>query len=136
MSTEPNVTPAQELRAAASKIRDAVAKTSHTGPWVVRDWSVMTESGSIAEAHEAGDAEHIGMWHPSVASAVADWLDEVGDEMDDDHAHVIDHPKWVGLAENLRWGVHAMFYGGDKDDNGAWKTALITARAINGEVSA
>lgn len=72
--------PAEELRAAASKIRETAAKTSHTGPWESDpdEWAVVTETGIIADSVEDGDGEHIALWHPGVAELVAVVLAEAG----------------------------------------------------------
>jgi hypothetical protein len=65
---------AEELRAAASKIRAAAYATSHTGPWQVGEYEVVTESGPVAGVYTKADAEHIALWTPDVAMLVVDWL--------------------------------------------------------------
>lgn len=74
MTTEQNVSPAQELRAAASKIRTVSTNATHSGPWKYESFHVHTESGLIADAYERGDGAHIALWNPGVAELVADWL--------------------------------------------------------------
>lgn len=76
------------------------------------------------------DAQHIALWHPGVAELVATWLRATADDMSDEHAHVVDHPEWVGCAADQRWGVYAV---NSRLDCEPWKRALIVARAINGE---
>jgi hypothetical protein len=36
------------------------------------------------KVHSVADAEHIASWHPAVALAVADWLEEAADHLDVD----------------------------------------------------
>lgn len=134
------MSPADEVRAAASIVRHhATRRGVPIGPWrvlpernevVASDDSLVFATGGSWRA-QYRTAQHLMQWTPQVALALADWLDEVGDEMADDHAYVMDHPEWIGLAEDLRWGVHAK-YGPVKADNRARKAALIAARAING----
>lgn len=67
------------LLRAADKIRDATPWTT-AGPWAVAS----TDGQGSAVHHGAHDtvalyasrpdAEHIALWHPIVALAVADWL--------------------------------------------------------------
>lgn len=71
---ETTITEAAELRAAASKIRAIAYPTSHTGPWQVGEYEVVTESGPIAGVYTKADAEHIALWTPNVAILVHDWL--------------------------------------------------------------
>lgn len=72
--TTTTITEAAELRAAASKIRSIAYPTSHTGPWQVGEYEVVTESGPIAGVYTKADAEHIALWTPDVAMLVVDWL--------------------------------------------------------------
>lgn len=86
--TPPAVT-AQKLRDAAARIRET-AQAATPGPWIT--WAgvaddVYTQGVSPASDLEgdavsapqgpqaADDHEHIAMWSPPVALAVADWLD-------------------------------------------------------------
>jgi hypothetical protein len=82
------------------------ADAATAGPWLVGDggaWSHLynpsvTTNGSAADVSadewvaECGpvevrgkqDAEHIASWHPAVALAVADWLEQEADDLDSD----------------------------------------------------
>lgn len=94
MSAEKNVSPAQELRAAASKIRETATRAM-PGPWQLDGpyWHNDTYgNGQDPGMVSAGNARravavasplhpetefnmpHIALWHPGVADAVADWL--------------------------------------------------------------
>jgi len=82
----------QILREAAALMRSR-AEAATPGPWHGHDdgWGGWTLAKPNAPFHElnvlkcgsddwpptAPDAEHIASWHPAVALAVADWLDEV-----------------------------------------------------------
>lgn len=113
--------PAQELRAAASKIREAF-KYASPGPWmaytdeVCTDWDPSSEAYQqinrdvdVAKRTGPGNAEHIALWHPGIAELVAEVIEAV--------ASVAEEETWLGtnievvLAEELK-----------------------LARAINGEV--
>lgn len=70
-------TPADLLREAAELMRQR-AQAATVGPW---DWA---EDGlvwanrlgdPVSGSTEVEDAEHIASWHPTVALAVAHWLD-------------------------------------------------------------
>lgn len=74
MTETTTITEAAELRAAASKIRAIAYPTSHTGPWQVGEYEVVTESGPIAGVYTKADAEHIALWTPNIAILVHDWL--------------------------------------------------------------
>lgn len=86
------MTPAQELRAAATTIRETAA-SAVAGPWSMRDaWRPGDETVHVArianDKHEdvlttragadivglPGTFEHIALWQPDVADIVADWL--------------------------------------------------------------
>lgn len=90
---------AQELREAAALMRTR-AETAASSPWYAREevaelpgsergstyvrWSVYAtdtygkgNTPYVAEANGREGAEHIASWHPAVALAVADWLEEV-----------------------------------------------------------
>lgn len=93
------LSPADELRAAAVKIREA-------------DQPAVTFGGF------------------DITTDVAGWLDNTADWMADEHARIEQHPEWIGLAEDMRWGVFD--WKSDRDDNAVWKSALVAARVING----
>lgn len=72
---------ADELRAVAAEIR-AKAKAATPGPWIQDEWSVIEAGYESEVAHLDGhfrvadkNGPHIVAWHPTVALAVADWLD-------------------------------------------------------------
>jgi hypothetical protein len=90
---------AEFLREAASLMRERAAAAT-PGPWLaatgsgpkrrkqqvallgVESLRGQGEKGCLAvfaglNEHRADDAEHAASWHPSVAPAVADWLDDV-----------------------------------------------------------
>lgn len=76
------MTPAEELRAAAQKIRDTSAKAC-AGPWrnnggQVEGNGTRVATAAIAAGHDS--AEHIAMWHPGAAKFVAEWLDQTATE--------------------------------------------------------
>lgn len=77
------MTPADELRQAATKARK-VAGRATAGPWFADIGAfafVMApdlpdgESVAMVCDADAGNTEHLSLWHPAVALAVADWLD-------------------------------------------------------------
>ena len=88
---------AEILRRAASLMRER-AEAATPGPWVAsidnphffRQPSVQAPDQGhdeewVAECkdaryHGASDAEHIASWHPAVALAVADWLEQHADD--------------------------------------------------------
>lgn len=89
---------AEVLREAARRMRDC-AEPATQGPWRAllvgeradvrglpenttydhRGDSVATAADSEFGACKPQDAAHIASWHPAVALAVADWLDEAAD---------------------------------------------------------
>ena len=50
----------------------------------------------IAEANGRSGAEHIASWHPAVALAVADWLDEAADEFGAQVGSI-----WISCAQSV-----------------------------------
>lgn len=77
-------TPADELRAAADKIR-VLATTATDGPWRQsgigdQGWTVDTPHAFVAETEDSekgrADADWIAGMHPGVGGTLADWLDE------------------------------------------------------------
>ena len=79
------MTPAERLRAAAERIRET-AEWANEGTWSAeRDLAtgmtkIVTDSltGSLARDIVKTDAEHIALWSPPVAVAVADILGNEG----------------------------------------------------------
>jgi hypothetical protein len=77
---------AELLREAAALMRTR-AETASGGPWsadeddtsAFNEWAIWSPSAGhdFALVETGHDAEHIASWHPAVALAVADWLDEV-----------------------------------------------------------
>lgn len=137
--TDPKTTatPAQELRAAASKIRDA-KHWATPAPWVAytdevcTDWhpdsAEYKELGrdiDVARDTGPGNVAHIALWHPGIAELVAEWLDAVAVMWD---GLVNDANRWMFLGEEGRKSLRS----------GPWDAehALKLARAINGEVTA
>lgn len=90
-------TPADTIRRAAALMRQR-AEAAPPGPWHVELLGAKGYPQRISNAratvigqtytspiYPPAGAEHIASWHPIVAHAVADWLDEIGK----------DHPaKW------------------------------------------
>jgi len=121
-----DLSPAEELRAAAELIRDR-AEAATPGPWHAfshsQDWYVGSSFGQVTTGvhdepgsdelvlieRDHADAEHIAGMHPGVALAVADWLDAEAAEYDE-----LDASTQAFLA-----GDH----GGDPD------RAIVVARA-------
>jgi hypothetical protein len=72
---------AETLRRAAALMRGR-AEAATRGPWESGEYGHLSRSGAGAGRLAFGkvewrpDAEHIASWHPAVALAVADWLDE------------------------------------------------------------
>lgn len=135
-------TPSDTLRAAAARIRE-VAQAATPGPWVsldagdriIRDVEAPMRSyfvDGVRVTEEAApeyvvdeplianpaNGEHIALWHPLVAEAVAVWLDEEADSAEE--------PSIFGAAGQAF--VH--------DYPGSPSPALALARLILGEVKA
>ena len=78
------MTPAERLRAAATRLRE-VAGDATPGPWVagVRCvWGLHSDDEIVVDGDDGdggvlreADADYIAMMHPPVALALADWLD-------------------------------------------------------------
>ncbi|WP_328903206.1 hypothetical protein OHR86_27795 [Streptomyces sp. NBC_00441] len=125
-SQTPDLSPAEEIRAAAEKLRKHV-KHATDGPWVTSSvWSprATCTSAVYSHAHPAGsvdsevvasgriksgyggirqpwNAEYIALMQPSVAASLADLLDDLSDG--DDEGVV--NPWALGLAQQIN-GVH------------------------------
>jgi hypothetical protein len=80
---------AELLRRAAKEMRER-AEAASPGPWYLRENDLIggmcvmpvdvPPSSGVAEVSDFGrvdDARYIASWHPAVALAVADWLDEI-----------------------------------------------------------
>jgi len=82
------------LRRAAALMRER-AEAAQSGAWEVScedrglmpEWGIYsTDAGhDFALVEDEGNAAHIASWHPTVALAVADWLDRVIRDADDDN---------------------------------------------------
>lgn len=131
--------PVADLRAAAKLMRER-ASLATPGPWGtpaecpgeitygyhrvgdrhVATWiaTIDVSDEDISEAELAANGEHIASWHPLVALAVADWLDERARELDDMAAGPYGQAGAAFVAGD---------FGGDIDP------ALRVARAYLGE---
>ncbi|MFE6080008.1 hypothetical protein [Streptomyces virginiae] len=76
------MTPADELHAAADKLRTTArdAERESPSPWRLdRDVVRCNDGGIVADAsgepNHAGDLPYIAAMHPGVGAALADWLD-------------------------------------------------------------
>lgn len=74
---------AETLRRAAALMRER-AEAADEGPWVAPAQSSHADWHGLQNAYFAlgnvfikANAEHIASWHPAVALAVADWLDDL-----------------------------------------------------------
>ncbi|MFC7983840.1 hypothetical protein [Streptomyces sp. NPDC057336] len=103
------MTPADELRTAAEKIRTH-AEGAATGPWTVNGWGNIETANSegVAEVWPLNNRDHnaayVAAMHPGVGTALAKWLE-----------------SWVGIDFN----EHAAMAGD-------LAHALAVARQING----
>lgn len=91
--TQPS--PADELRAAAQVLRTAAdaAETASPGPWAITservircgdDQASIVADRSCADPGEDADLPYIALMHPGVGHALADLLEAVGDDPDDE----------------------------------------------------
>lgn len=68
---------ADVLRKAAALMRER-AEAATGGPWLAYGHTVEGAGTVYFDKHSLhGDADHIASWHPAVALAVADWLDDI-----------------------------------------------------------
>ena len=81
------MTPADTLREAARLMRQR-AEPATPGPWAEPVGSgdhgyVWSPCGhfqvALVDGNEDNNAKHIASWHPGLALAVADWLDDAAD---------------------------------------------------------
>jgi len=73
------------LHHTAALIRER-AQAATPGPWTLWDRGVGWEIPELPDVHDGttftqADATHIASWHPDVALAVADLLDEVAEDI-------------------------------------------------------
>jgi hypothetical protein len=119
------MTPADELRKAAERIREVAGMATPGG------WGEMTVVRPLTEprrrvvnvdqtfgscSHREGNVAHIALWDPTVALVVAEWLESEADDADREAADSI-----YGAA-----GQDFVYAAGDPHP------ALKLARAING----
>ena len=80
---------AEILRRAAALMREraeGAVKPTGAGDWFVgvaddnRYATVRSSGGQVARGMDDDEAEHIASWHPAVALAVADWLEQVAED--------------------------------------------------------
>ncbi len=71
---------AEVLRRAASLMRERAEAARNSIPEVCPEWH--STEALMAHGKTQGDAEHIASWHPDVALAVADWLDDEAEWME------------------------------------------------------
>jgi hypothetical protein len=77
----------EEIRRAAALMRERAQPMVTGTPWVDGRGHVQMQSGFIIAGSMGMLASaHIASWHPAVALAVADWLDDVAEAMADDAA--------------------------------------------------
>jgi len=145
-----DLTPAQELRDAAEKLREA-AKHAAESPWTCSlVWSPdsTSTSGVYSRAYPTGTIEsevvasgrvkpgyggirnpHNAVWitlmQPDRAEPLADLLDSIADGMDE-----------LGAVEgSSSKAVHSVTVFGLGAPNRPWTSALVLARQINGTAS-
>lgn len=106
------------LREAAALMRERAEAARPDHPWydrgdIAEGMAAFTDSGD--EPHI--DAEHIASWHPAVALAVADWLDDHAETAEMFTAKEIPASSW-----SMNWQT-------------SHNRALAVARAYLGESS-
>lgn len=116
----PDLSPSQELRQAAEKIRADAEQVPH--PWGLAGGDVIGrgygiyplehDTWQIASSGKREWAGYLFSWHPGVALAVADWLDQ--------------EAAWYEQYDLATQGFIAGVAGGDPD------MALHVARAYLG----
>lgn len=86
----------EEIRKAAALMRERAGKASFGPWWAASDGLVWADrpGDPVSGSEQVEDAQHIASWHPTVALAVADWLERVA------YAIEIDDPDdLLGLGE-------------------------------------
>lgn len=122
------MTPFEELRVAAQLMRER-ATAATPGPWLLDRHAVRPGNGQGALALTNGrlNAEHITSWHPVVAFAVADLLENISDDMHDHKAVERTHPRGdVGTYTAVHPNNELTFEQPARWD---WTSALALARA-------
>jgi len=132
-------TPAAQLRAAAKLMRDR-ASLVPPPPWYVGLHDITTHSGHdvIASSGLTVRAQYVASWHPAIALAVADWLDDVA--TDADEMLKLDTPECPHDGGDCYCRPMAPEWGCDRCGEylapGAcrcWDKAIAVARAYLGE---
>ncbi|MFD4740586.1 hypothetical protein ACFWNQ_24960 [Streptomyces virginiae] len=106
------MTPAEELRVAAEKLRTLSTEASEP-PWTVNQWGNV-ESADFAEAAEVwplqakpgANADYIAAMHPGVGAALADWLDAYAE-----HLAATTHPGWQETTAPVQLAVARQILG-------------------------
>lgn len=127
------MTPAAELRSAAVLLRQR-ATAAPKGPWAVEYFGdrgypqriTNAQATLIATTHEGGTGlrpipEYIRLMHPLVGLALAELLEHIADDMDDDRA---EEAQIQGGPKAVRTGFPAANWRWD------WTAALALARLI------
>lgn len=89
------MTPADLLRAAATKLREAANLHGDPGPWIVKQGNGFlrvgppgrpagkgwrSSAGADLPEERRDTAEYIALMHPGVGTALADWLDSAAED--------------------------------------------------------
>jgi hypothetical protein len=127
------MTPVEDLRSAAVLLR-RLAKEAPKGPWSVEYFGdrgypqriTNAQATLIANTYEGGSGlrpipEYIRLMHPLVGLAVAELLEHIADDLDDDGGHEVSATLRGAIVDN---------YGSLRSD---WTAALALARLILGE---
>jgi len=99
------MTPADTLRSAARLMRGR-AHAAEGPPWVIHPaehrphgYDVVADRLVVAEVPCPACVQHVASWHPGVALAVADWLDEEADDAATTHQSIdLEHVYRSALA--------------------------------------
>jgi hypothetical protein len=88
MTPEQGTPSAVETLQAAARLMRERAQGAVSAPWtwfvtVDRRWAVVTGQAHVAQCADDDDADYIASWHPAVALAVADWLENVSAWIDE-----------------------------------------------------
>ena len=118
---------AEILRRAAALMRSrAEAATWTSSPWGVDEigavWAQEADGQPVPVASRATDqdAEHIASWHPTVALAVADWLDTAANSAD----------AALSVAQHI---LDPEYEACDCIGHIEWRASLVVARAYLNE---
>lgn len=143
------MTPADELRAAAEKLR-ALSQAATEGPWrcipnetAVEVWS-RSAKWELASVGTDEDAAYVAAMHPGVGLALAAWLDGTARSLDGSSTYDAPDCPNCGTAcsghpaalwcDGCGGAINSPDYTGDAACQ-CWEAALAAARLINGGVS-